>query len=621
MLQRPNQEESEVISVSLKPATKSDGVKEHGSSRSGEEVTPNCVDNMQCLQQEIEDSPDKGDSPNRRRFCDILSSPKFKNSPRLYWILLAVVLVTMIAVALILGLFLGLSHHLTRAQMLNLTVDLGYSKYVGVDEDGGVTKWLGIRYAAPPTGELRFRAPSDPISDDKTHHADKHAALCHSTPSTALNPNTTEDCLFLDVYAPSSKPGLHPVYVFIQGGGLNILANPNLDGGKLVRAGDFDIVVVTFNYRVGPFGFLASKEIKSNGDLNVGLLDQRKVFEWIQKHINKFGGDPDHVTLGGSSAGAGSVALHLTAYSGRNDGLFHAAAAGSPSFGAKQTVEGLQYQYDTLVDRVNCSSSADTLQCLRDLDISILAEHNQVIPVPESEEGYPVFTYSNVIDGNFSVDNTYSLLTDGKFIKVPIIFGDDTNEGTIFTPSAINTTTEMNHFLKNNFPKLDQTQMDRIDKFYPRAQQFPDRGEYWCSAANAYGEMRYTCPGIHINSQFSNYGALENWNFHWDVLENKNALSGLGVTHTADLTSIWGTSVPPEKELIPTIQSYWTSFIRTYNPNTYRLKDAPEWKPFSADSMLRLHFVTAANVSMEAVDSEQWQRCSWLQGESRALGI
>jgi carboxylesterase type B len=100
-----------------------------------------------------------------------------------------------------------------------------------------------------------------------------------------VDPSTSEDCLFLDVYAPANKTALHPVYVFIQGGGFETLSNPNLNGSSLIEAGDHDIVVVTFNYRVGPWGFLASKEVQAGGNLNVGLLDQRKAFQWVQKYI------------------------------------------------------------------------------------------------------------------------------------------------------------------------------------------------------------------------------------------------------------------------------------------------------------------------------------------------
>lgn len=230
-----------------------------------------------------------------------------------------------------------------------------------------------------------------------------------------------------------------------------------------MTASDFNIVVVSFNYRVGPYGFLASKEVQANGDLNVGLKDQRKVFEWVQKYIRavrnitlfnidsksdakQFGGDPNSVTIGGDSAGGASVDLHLSAYGGRNDHLFHAAAAESQSFGAQFTVEGSQYQYDALVNRTGCNSAADTLACLRSVPTANLQAVNINIPSPNGGGDAPLYMYSNVIDGDFTQDFTYRLYQQGKFIKVPVIFGlvqfwtapkVNINDRTVTTPMAV----------------------------------------------------------------------------------------------------------------------------------------------------------------------------------------
>jgi len=107
------------------------------------------------------------------------------------------------------------------------------------------------------------------------------------TPSTGKTDGTDEDCLFLNIWAPADKSKTHPVYVFLQGGGLNNNASPKMNGTNLVETGDHDIVVVTLNYRVGVFGFLASKEVKKDGHLNVGNLDQRFALQWVQKNIEK----------------------------------------------------------------------------------------------------------------------------------------------------------------------------------------------------------------------------------------------------------------------------------------------------------------------------------------------
>jgi carboxylesterase type B len=150
-----------------------------------------------------------------------------------------------------------------------------------VNENNGISHWLGIRYAAPPLGDLRFRAPQEPIVNETLQIADtvssysrfhmntsayiyicKHGGVCFSTPSNSTNPNQTEDCLFLDVYAPTTFQAPQPVFVWFQGGGFNSLANPNQNGSNLIQTGDLGIVFVTLNYRVGLYGFLASREVQ-----------------------------------------------------------------------------------------------------------------------------------------------------------------------------------------------------------------------------------------------------------------------------------------------------------------------------------------------------------------------
>lgn len=160
----------------------------------------------------------------------------------------------------------------------------------------------------------------------------------------------------------------------------------------------------------------------------------------------QFGGDPKHVTLGGGSAGAASINLHLTAYGGRDDNLFHATAAESPSFGVQFTVKESQYQYDGLVERAGCKSASDTLACLRDLSEGDLQTINFNIPTPGGTDALPLFMYSNVVDGDITTDFTYNLFGQGKFIKVPVIFGyvffltissSPTDESVVMTRTAV----------------------------------------------------------------------------------------------------------------------------------------------------------------------------------------
>ncbi|GLA67744.1 hypothetical protein AtubIFM54640_002278, partial [Aspergillus tubingensis] len=136
-----------------------------------------------------------------------------------------------------------------------------------------------------------------------------------------------------------------PVWVHIQGGGYASNSNANFNGTNVIQHSGYDLVFVNFNYRVGALGFLASEEIRRDGDLNVGLLDQRKALEWVKQHISQFGGDPDHVIAHGDSAGAGSVTHHMTAYGGRAEGLFAGAVLESPFWPTLRTVAEMEFQY------------------------------------------------------------------------------------------------------------------------------------------------------------------------------------------------------------------------------------------------------------------------------------
>ncbi|KZT28112.1 alpha/beta-hydrolase [Neolentinus lepideus HHB14362 ss-1] len=381
-------------------------------------------------------------------------------------------------------------------------VNVDYAQYQGTARPGGVTDWLGIRYAAPPVGNLRFAAPQDPVSEKSVQVADKHGLICIQTGAAANATTTSEDCLFLDVYAPSAATATSklPVYFFIQGGGFNQNSNANYNGKGLIEASGMNIAVVNFNYRVGPYGFLASNEVES---LNNSLLDQRKVMEWVQKYISRFGGDPDHVVMGGD------------AYGGRNDGLFHAVAAESQSFGPMLTANESQYAYDGLVSRAGCTNASDTLACLRNLTTTELQTINNNSVSPGAKIP-PLFMYGPTIDGSFIPDYTYRLFAEGKFICVPSIFGNDTNEGTIFTSTRC--------ILETN-------------ESFPSA---PTTGKYWRQCANAYGEMRYNCPGIFVSSVLQNASVPGSWNYHYDVEDPAQVAEGYGVPHTIEVNAIWG---------------------------------------------------------------------------------
>ncbi|KAK6199782.1 glycerol transporter [Pestalotiopsis sp. IQ-011] len=525
------------------------------------------------------------------------------------------------------SLVLSLSSLIASASAVLPTVQVGCNQYAGVTSSSGITKWLGLRYAAPPVGDLRFSPPEDPICYSGTQTASAHGPVCIGTGGSANSTKLSEDCLFLDVYAPANATALSklPVFFHIQGGGFNQNSNPNVDGSGLIAASNNSIVVVSINYRVGAYGFLADgTTLKANN----GLRDQRKALEWVQNYISQFGGDPGHVVLGGESAGAASISLQMTAYGGKDFGLFHAAAAESISFATVLTASEASYQYDILSIRLGCVGS-DTLACLRSKTTAEIQAVNTNSPYPGNSAA-PLYMYNPVIDKDIITDYTYNAFKTGRFIKVPLIAGDDNNGGTVFAPSSTSTLAESNLWLRTQFPRLTLDQLATIDELYPNpnASACPSSGCYWRQLSNAYGEMRYMCPGLFISTALAAYGVPSSWAYRYNVEDPAQIAQGLGVPHTVESDAIWGPayvdssiSVPASylangtnAPVIPVIQGYWTSFIRSFDPNTYRLAGTAEWEEWTGNDTERLLFETGGATTMETVDPDLWARCEFWSG-------
>ncbi|KAJ5137184.1 hypothetical protein N7448_005738 [Penicillium atrosanguineum] len=226
------------------------------------------------------------------------------------------------------------------------------------------------------SGKLRFFAPQDPHVIGGIQDANKHSPLCIPTDEYPIPDGISEDYLFLDMYSPTqaysaSKPLL--VFVCILGGGYNENGDANYNGTGLIQASNMGIMLVTFNYRVRPYGFLASVEVVEDGIRIMAQKIRLRSWNGCNNILGRlFGGDPNHVVVRGSNAGAGFITLLLTTYGGRNDGLFYAIAAGSQSFAATNTINQSQFAYDNLVIRTGCARSTNTLNCLRNLDAGTL---------------------------------------------------------------------------------------------------------------------------------------------------------------------------------------------------------------------------------------------------------
>ncbi|KAK5144433.1 hypothetical protein LTR04_001558 [Oleoguttula sp. CCFEE 6159] len=521
----------------------------------------------------------------------------------------------------------GRGHGGNRGLGIGTLVDLGYTQYQGVKLAAGVNQYLGLRYAAPPLGDLRFRAPAETVKNGTIQAASQHGPLCYSV-GAGVKTGQSEDCLFIDVYAPSNatQKSKLPVFFWIQGGGYTSNANANYNGTDLVNSSGGNMVVVNFNYRVGPFGFLASEKVRKNGDLNVGLLDQRKALQWVKQHIGKFGGDPDRVVVVGASAGAGSIAMHLLAYGGRNDHLFVGAIGESVFFPTQPQVSELEWQFTDFANAAGCSSG-DQVACLRSKDSATLQTANSAFPYP-GKSAAPLFEYSPCIDGSLLTDYPYKLFEEGKVVHVPIIFGNDETEGSYFAVNA-SSPEDISTFFMNNYPKLSASDTNAINSQYPLSQYppAPQHNQCFNAASYAYGETTFNCPGLLVTRTYTQYmQAATTWSYRYNVLDPANAAAGLGTPHTFEVPAVWGTDSnaggngssayqTTNRPDVPLVMDYWVSFVRSLNPNTYKEPASPQWDVFGQEQR-RLLIEGGGRASMESVDAGQKGRCAFWEGLS-----
>ncbi|KKO98572.1 carboxylesterase [Trichoderma harzianum] len=497
-------------------------------------------------------------------------------------------------------------------------VDLGYAKYRGVRLDAGVDQFLGMRFAQAPLGNLRFRAPQDPTPEKSIQDASKFGPICVAVSQTA-DANNAEDCLFVNVFKPSSAtPNSNlPVWVYIQGGGYAQNSNSNYNGTEVIKQSGDGLVFVNFNYRVGALGFLASEYVRRDGDLNAGLLDQRKLLHWVQKNIKKFGGNPKHVVIQGASAGGGSVTHHLTAYAAKKDNqLFVGAIPESPFWPTLRTVPDMEFQYHQLLSNTNCSS----LDCLRGLDTQALlnAAPNAPFIGAASDNPLPLWYWLPVIDGDLITDHLYNHFERGNFIRVPVLVGDDTNEGTYFAFNATNPS-QVSTFLKNNYPYLQDPQLKSIIHAYPLEPPLPKHAAYFPSAEAAYGESTFTCPGNTVAASVARFfDPRRVWNYHYNVLDPDNVANGLGVPHTFETSAIFGPGYSDtaaasyyttNAAIVPVTMHYFLSFVTKLNPNVAKYHSAPNWDPWGQGTGQRIRLQTN-NTAMEPVPFDQIARCS-----------
>ncbi|ODQ82039.1 hypothetical protein BABINDRAFT_114641 [Babjeviella inositovora NRRL Y-12698] len=364
--------------------------------------------------------------------------------------------------------------------------------------------YLGIPFAAPPVGPLRFKPPQPYTGSLNGFQALAYGPSCPQmeiasgasgivgllpqdvvslvmqTPLfNAIIPQS-EDCLTLNIYRKRglSSTAKLPVMFWIFGGGFEFGGTNYYLPQQLMAQGALqgqDFIYVSVNYRVAAFGFLGGLEIKAEGSGNPGLLDQRLALQWIADNIASFGGDPSKVTIFGESAGSISVAHQMIANNGDNTykgkPLFRAAIMQSGSVLPTLDIDSAYPQkiFDAVANAGGCGSASDKLACLRGLSYADMQAASNSVPGIFSYESLQL-SYMPRPDGGFIPYQQMQMVADGKYARVPYIIGDQNDEGTLFALTNLNITTdaEVSAYIDNVFPNLSSSQLAEILTLYPQ---------------------------------------------------------------------------------------------------------------------------------------------------------
>ncbi|KAJ8589766.1 alpha beta-hydrolase [Rhizopogon salebrosus TDB-379] len=374
-------------------------------------------------------------------------------------------------------------------------IDLGYAQYQGsVDTTTNVTSFLGIRYAAPPVGNLRWAAPQHPPTTSAVQQATMQPNECYqaSVGNSSIDHfqnaslskravSQSEDCLFLNVYTPGSEvvtapSGGLPVVVWIHGGGYVEFAASPFNGADLIIESNHGVITVLIQYRLGLFGFLAGEAVKEGGALNAGLLDQNYALQWVQAHISSFGGDPTKVTIWGESAGAGSVLQHLVAHGGNTQPPLFKAAMTSSTFLPSQ------YSYNDRIPEILYSEVVNGTN-LRAADVNTLQTLNYDI----SFNGFfGTFVFVPVVDGTFIMERPTITISKGRLNGNYLLAVTNTHEGNVFVDQTM--TLDIADYVMELFPNFGPVQAAGAVVLYH------DLGNNVNQANLVMGESIFVCP-------------------------------------------------------------------------------------------------------------------------------
>jgi para-nitrobenzyl esterase len=463
---------------------------------------------------------------------------------------------------------------------------------------GTVAEFLGIPYAAPPTGHLRWRPPAPPASWRGVRDATQFAPSCPQPAGPFPPPGPfSEDCLYLNVYTPAlsgsdMRSGGHdgrPVLVWIHGGGLTQDAGRDYDPAKLAADG---VVAVTINYRLGALGFLAHLALASRpgGPAgNYGLIDQQAALRWVQGNIAGFGGDPHNVTIAGESAGGLSVLAQMVSTGSR--GLFGKAIIESGSFALNQRpLAAAEAAGETFAAQAGCPDQ--TAACLRQLPVTALLTPNFI--------GIP-----GVVDGKVLTEPIGTALAAGRFARVPVLNGTNHDEEALFV--AINLTVSQGTDVPiaehpvnpdNYQANIAQALGVPAARAAAIAAEYPPGADPAAAFSTLVGDASFACPALQIDQLTAQRAPTYAYEFNDDTapqLFTPPSFLPPVATHGSELPYLFDLPNAPfpaqfsagQQALAASMRAAWAKFAARGNPATR----AVPWPAISANNTPMLSLV------------------------------
>jgi len=512
---------------------------------------------------------------------------------------------------------------------------------------GNVAVWLGIPFAQPPVGDLRWRPPQPPVSW-RPHilnatayrkmcvQANDYGRLGNMTSHPTRMNGTSEDCLYLNVFAWAHRQPSRPVPVFfwIHGGGFQGGSSSEwvFNGQHDVALMHGEFVMVTVNYRLNVFGFAASERLRSRdpsgGTGNYGLLDQRLAMRWVQNNIAAFGGDPSRVLIVGESAGADSVAHHLVMP--KSWGLFNAAGVDSGALYSLHpmpnrnpatnlsitlgptpgnvTVKHQEARFDLLLMAAGCGEAMvkDPVACL------VALPEGKVLELMFAAEPWRRWQWVPVIDAVELSDAALTLAATGKLAPVPVVVGSNAEDIGATLPNCLPQSCSEDHFralIEEQFT-LGSDAIEQVVRAYAReAPRLALGWNKWFSAEVHMGaDQIMTCASRRLARWVTAAGQHAYWYYFAYPPRLKNGTS-VPIFHAYDLAYLFHapanmSHIDSDGSFSANIVQYWANFAKTGEP-----QGAQQWPAYDPLTEPALVFGEAQRI--EVVERLRGDRCDF----------